>query len=79
MVSVSRAELGERPELLARATLRQQIAAVLRRGMRTTASLAQELDAKQPSVERTIERMRRDEQVIRVGDTKPAQWGLAAR
>jgi hypothetical protein len=78
-ISVSRADLGDRPELLARATLRQQIAALLKRGARTTASLAEDLDAKPASVEQTIRRMRHDEQVVQVGPDKPARWGLVAR
>lgn len=79
MISVSRAELGDRPELLARATLRQQIHALLKRGARTVASLADELNAKPASVEQTIRRMRQDEQAIQIGDGKPATWGLAVR
>jgi hypothetical protein len=78
-IVVRRADLGDRPELLARASLRQQIYALLRQGARTTASLAEELDAKPPSVERTLQRMRDDELVLQVGTDRPARWGLVGR
>jgi len=78
-ISVTAGNLGDRPELLARATLRQQIHAILKRGARTVASLAEELDAKPASVERTIQRMRDDKLVTKTGDATPALWGLVAR
>jgi hypothetical protein len=78
-ISVTAGNLGDRPELLARATLRQQIYATLKRGARTIASLAEELDAKPASVERTVQRMRDDKLVTKVGDASPASWGLVAR
>jgi hypothetical protein len=79
MISVHQADLGERPELLARASLRQQIHALLLQGPRTTASLAEALDAKAASVEQTIRRMRHDEQVHQVGTDKPASWAVVSR
>lgn len=78
-ISVYPADLGEHPELLTRATLRQQVYTLLQRGHRTTASLAEALDAKPASVEQTIRRMRMDRLVDQVGTDKPASWGLVAR
>jgi len=39
--------------------------------------MAEELEAKPASVERTIQRMREAGQVVAVGTAKPQPWGLA--
>lgn len=73
-------ELNDVPDLAARAPLAQRIRALLKRGAMSTTDIADELDAKQDTVKRTLGRM---EGVVSLdahrggGRGNAASWGLA--
>jgi hypothetical protein len=80
-ITVSQAEIGDRPDLLARAPIRQQIRAVLALGHKTVPNIIAALgDAKPDTIKRTISRMREDGELVPVGgDTEPVSLGLVKR
>ena len=70
-------DMGQEPDLVARATLAQRVLAALRPGAFTTADLAGQVGAAELTVRRTLERLRSKGQVVSLPDTKPLKWGLA--
>jgi hypothetical protein len=70
-------DMGQEPDLVARATLAQRVLAALRSGAFTTADLAKQVGAAELTVRRTLERLRSKGQVVSLPDTKPLKWGLA--
>ncbi len=71
-------ELVDVPDLASRAPLAQRIRELLKRGAQTTSDLALDLDAKEDSVKKTLQRM---DGVIQLrpggGRGHSAEWGLA--
>ena len=74
-VRVEASDLGDRPELLAGTSLGYRLRTALAHGARSTADLAEELDATVDTVRRTLNRQAKRGGVVRLGDN----WGLAAR
>lgn len=77
-VTVKDAALARSPELLAKATLWQQIQAALSNGAKTAEAIACELDLGEPSVRKTLERHRATGHVVNVGTATPRPWALKA-
>jgi hypothetical protein len=77
-VTVKDAALAHSPELLAKATIWQQIRAALSNGAKTAEAIACELHLGEPSVRKTLERHRADGHVVNVGTATPRPWALAA-
>jgi hypothetical protein len=79
-LTVRGAQLGESPDLRARAPLHAQITAALSNGAKTVKALAAELDAKEDVVRSRLHKMKaKGGAVVPVPNTDPQEWGLAAR
>ena len=79
-LTVHGAQLGESPDLRARALLPTQIKTALMNGAKTIRALATELDAKEGSVKQAIHRLRERGVVVQLpADKGPCPWGLAQR
>jgi len=72
-------DMGQEPDLVARASVSQRLLAALRSGAFTTAELAGQVGASELTVRRALERLREKELVVSLPDTKPMRWGLASR
>jgi hypothetical protein len=70
-------DIGQAPELAARASLAFRIRTALAAGSRTVADLAETIEASEDSVSRTLRRLTSKGVVIQLGDRKPFAWGLA--
>src|SRR5207244_12406176 len=79
LIRATGTDLGESPDLLARATVTKRVLVALGTGALTTAELAQHLDKPEDTVGRIIRRLREKGQVVAVGDARPYRWGLAGR
>ncbi len=80
LVTVADSRLTESSDLLARATIAQQIRAALANGAKTIPALALELDAREDSVKKALHRLRDRRAIVQIpGDKPPHSWGLAQR
>jgi hypothetical protein len=77
MVTLHAHDIGQAPELAARASLAFRIRAALAAGSRSTADLAETIEASEDSVSRTLRRLAGKGVVMQLGDRKPFAWGLA--
>ena len=77
-IVVEACPLGEAPDLLARASLVQQLKAALSNGGKTIPALAVELDAKEDTLDKAL---RRHPTLFTQlpGEKSPYRWGLAQR
>lgn len=78
-LTVAGADLTEAPALLARASLPVQIEHALRAGAVTAADLAERLSAPKATIDRTLARLAGRGAIVKLSETKPFSWGLAAR
>jgi AAA domain len=78
-VTLHSADLAEAPDLMARATVGQRIKAALSTSPLTTEEIAAHLDAKVPTVRKTLERMRKDGGLMNLPGTEPLKWALPSR
>lgn len=69
-------DMGQEPDLVARASLAQRLLAALRPGAFTTAELAGQVGASELTVRRALERLREKGLIVSLLATKPLQWGL---
>jgi hypothetical protein len=79
MTTLHAHDIGQAPELAARASLAFRIRSALAVGARTAADLAEAMEATEDSVSRTLRRLTTKGVVVRLSDQKPFTWGLAAR
>jgi AAA domain len=77
MTTLHAHDIGQAPELAARASLAFRIRTALANGSRTAANLAETIEASEESVSRTLRRLTTKGVVIQLGDRKPFAWGLA--
>lgn len=77
-ITLHRADLGEAPDLLARASLPQRIRAVLAGGRITTEAVIEALDAPEDTVRRTLRRLAGKGYVLRLEVEGRVFWGLPA-
>jgi hypothetical protein len=78
-VVVTRADLAEAPDLLARASVGRRVTVALAAGALTVAELAQHLGVPEATVGRIVRRLRERGLVVPMGETRPHRWGLASR
>jgi hypothetical protein len=77
-IRVQEATIGERPELVIRASLLQQLHAALSTGHKTIPALASELDQKPDTIEKNLRRHPKAFVMI-PGAVPPYAWGLVAK
>jgi hypothetical protein len=73
-ITVTRGDLAETPELLARAGTSTQILTALRPGAKTIAALAEELSLKPETVKKTLQRLASRDKVTRLSDVHSGRW-----
>jgi hypothetical protein len=70
-------DMGQEPDLVARASVPQRLLPALRLGAFTTAELSAQVGATAMTVRRALERFREKGLIVSLPDTKPLKWGLA--